>query len=239
MTKKAKQVRFMKRILIIEDEILIAELERDYLKAKGFAADIATDGKRGLERGLSGDYDLIILDLMLPQIDGFEICKQIRSELDIPILIVSARQEDLYKITSLGFGADDYITKPFSPGELVARVQAHLSRYERFTFRADKQDQIVQIRNLWMDRSLRKVCINEKEINMTTKEFDLLNFFVTNPNHVFSREHLFDKLWGWDSAGDQNTVTVHIRKIREKIESDPSSPQFIETIWGAGYRFNI
>jgi DNA-binding response OmpR family regulator len=229
----------MKRVLIIEDEILIAELERDYLKANGFKVDIEIDGKRGLERGLSGDYELIILDLMLPQIDGFEICKQIRSELDVPILIVSARQEDLYKITSLGFGADDYITKPFSPGELVARVQSHLSRYERFSRKSEKKDEIVQIRNLWMDRSSRKVRINDKEINMTTKEFDLLNFLVSNPNHVFSREHLFDQLWGWDAMGDQNTVTVHIRKIREKIESDPSSPQFIETIWGAGYRLNI
>jgi DNA-binding response OmpR family regulator len=229
----------MRRILIIEDEILIAELERDYLKANGFSVDIENDGKKGLERGLSGDYELIILDLMLPEMDGFEICKQIRSELDVPILIVSARQEDLYKITSLGFGADDYITKPFSPGELVARVHAHLARYERFARKSETKDEIVQIRNLWMDRSSRKVRVNDKEINMTTKEFDLLNFLVSNPNHVFSREHLFDKLWGWDSTGDQNTVTVHIRKIREKIERDPSSPQFIETIWGAGYRLNI
>jgi DNA-binding response OmpR family regulator len=229
----------MKRILIIEDEILIAELERDYLKANGFKVDIETDGKRGLERALSGDYELIILDLMLPQIDGFEICKQIRGQLDVPILIVSARQEDLYKITSLGFGADDYVTKPFSPGELVARVHAHLSRYERFSRKSEQKDEIVQIRNLRIDRGSRKVCINDKEINLTTKEFDLLNFLVSNPNHVFSREHLFDKLWGWDSTGDQNTVTVHIRKIREKIESNPSSPQFIETIWGAGYRLNI
>jgi DNA-binding response OmpR family regulator len=227
------------KILIIEDEVLIAELERDYLKANGFEVFIELDGKRGLELGLSGEYDLIILDLMLPQIDGFEICKQIRSKLDIPILIVSARQEDLYKITSLGFGADDYITKPFSPGELVARVQAHLSRYERYTRKVEAKEELLQIRNLSIDLSARKVSIHGKEIYLTAKEFDLLTFLALNPNHVFSREHLFDKLWGWDATGDHNTVTVHIRKIREKIELDSSSPQFIETIWGAGYRFNI
>jgi DNA-binding response OmpR family regulator len=229
----------MNKILIIEDEILIAELERDYLKANGSSVDIEVDGKKGLELGLSGDYDLIILDLMLPQIDGFEICKQIRSKLDVPILIVSARQEDLYKITSLGFGADDYITKPFSPGELVARVNAHLSRYERYAKKAEAKVETLQIRNLWIDLNSRKVCIDGKEVYLTAKEFDVLTFLALNPNHVFSREHLFDRLWGWDSTGDHNTVTVHIRKIREKIELDSSSPQFIETIWGAGYRFNI
>jgi DNA-binding response OmpR family regulator len=229
----------LNKILIIEDEILIAELERDYLKANGCIVDIEVDGKKGLELGLSGEYDLIILDLMLPQIDGFEVCKQIRSKLDVPILIVSARQEDLYKITSLGFGADDYITKPFSPGELVARVNAHLSRYERYAKKAEAKVEILQIRNLWIDLGSRKVCIDEKEVYLTAKEFDVLAFLALNPNHVFSREHLFDKLWGWDSTGDHNTVTVHIRKVREKIELDSSSPQFIETIWGAGYRFNI
>jgi DNA-binding response OmpR family regulator len=229
----------MKRILIVEDEFLIAELERDYLKANGYKVDIEVDGKKGLELGLSGDYDLIILDLMLPKIDGFEICKQIRSKLDVPILIVSARQEDLYKITSLGFGADDYITKPFSPGELVARVHSHLARYERFSRKTEPKEEILQIRNLAIDRNSRKVSMDGKEIYLTTKEFDLLTFLALHPNHVFSRDHLFDKLWGWDSMGDTNTVTVHIRKIREKIELDSSSPQFIETIWGAGYRFNI
>jgi DNA-binding response OmpR family regulator len=229
----------LNKILIIEDEVLIAELERDYLKANGFEVVIELDGKRGLELGLSGEYDLIILDLMLPQIDGFEICKQIRSQLDVPILVVSARQEDLYKITSLGFGADDYITKPFSPGELVARVHAHLSRYERYARKAETKEDSLQIRNLSIDLSSRKVCIDGTEIYLTAKEYDLLTFLALNPNHVFSREHLFDKLWGWDATGDHNTVTVHIRKIREKIEQNASSPQFIETIWGAGYRFNI
>jgi DNA-binding response OmpR family regulator len=229
----------LNKILIIEDEVLIAELERDYLKANGFEVVLELDGKRGLELGLSGEFDLIILDLMLPQIDGFEICKQIRSKLDVPILIVSARQEDLYKITSLGFGADDYITKPFSPGELVARVHSHLSRYERYMRKAETKEDLLQIRNLSIDLSSRKVCIDRNEIYLTAKEFDVLSFLALNPNHVFSREHLFDKLWGWDSTGELNTVTVHIRKIREKIELNASNPQFIETIWGAGYRFNI
>jgi DNA-binding response OmpR family regulator len=229
----------LNKILIIEDEVLIAELERDYLKANGFEVVLELDGKRGLELGLSGEFDLIILDLMLPQIDGFEICKQIRSKLDVPILIVSARQEDLYKITSLGFGADDYITKPFSPGELVARVHSHLSRYERYMRKAETKEDLLQIRNLSIDLSSRKVCIDGNEIYLTAKEFDVLSFLALNPNHVFSREHLFDKLWGWDSTGELNTVTVHIRKIREKIELNASNPQFIETIWGAGYRFNI
>jgi DNA-binding response OmpR family regulator len=229
----------LNKILIIEDEVLIAELERDYLKANGFEVILELDGRKGLELGLTGDYDLIILDLMLPQIDGFEICKQIRNKLDVPILIVSARQEDIYKITSLGFGADDYITKPFSPGELVARVHAHLSRYERYTKKAESREDLLQIRNLSLELSSRKVYIDEKEIYLTAKEFDVLIFLALNPNHVFSREHLFDKLWGWDSTGDHNTVTVHIRKIREKIEYNASNPQFIETIWGAGYRFNI
>lgn len=229
----------MNKILIIEDEVLIAELERDYLKAKGFNVQIELDGRKGLELGLSGEFDLIILDLMLPQIDGFEICKQIRSKLDVPILIVSARQEDLYKITSLGFGADDYITKPFSPGELVARVQSHLSRYERYSRKAEEKEEVLRIRNLSIGLAARKVFIDEKEVYLTAREFELLAFMALHSNHVFSREHLFDKVWGWDATGDQNTVTVHIRKIREKIELDSSSPQFIETIWGAGYRFNI
>jgi len=229
----------MKNILIIEDELLIAELERDYLQANGFQVVIEADGGKGLALGLSGEYDLIILDLMLPRIDGFEICKQIRSKLDLPILVVSARQEDFYKITSLGFGADDYITKPFSPGELVARVNAHLARYERLSKKGEIKHEMLQIRNILIDHSSRRVYISDKEIIMTTKEFDVLYFMASNPNRVFSREHLFEKLWGWDTNGDNNTVTVHIRKIREKMELEPPNPQFIETVWGAGYRFKL
>jgi DNA-binding response OmpR family regulator len=229
----------MSRILIIEDEQSIAELERDYLEINGYAADIENSGLKGLERALSTDYDLILLDLMLPEMDGFEICRKIRSEKDIPILLVSAKKEDIDKIRGLGLGADDYMIKPFSPGELVARVKAHLSRYERLSSRKEPQSDEIRIRGLSMDKSARRAFVNEKEVIFTTKEFDLLYFLATNPNRVFSKEQLFDHIWGMEAMGEISTVTVHIRKLREKMELDPSDPQYIETIWGAGYRFRI
>lgn len=229
----------MKKILIIEDERSIAELERDYLEIDGFQVDIEEDGEKGLNRGKSGDYDLIILDLMLPRIDGFEICKQIRFEKDIPILMVSAKKEDIDKIRGLGLGADDYITKPFSPSELVARVKAHLSRYERLMGKTDNKKEEIRIRGLFIDKASRRVYINNKEVTLTAKEFDLLTLLAMNPNRVFSKEELFERIWDLDSIGDIATVTVHIRKLREKIEADPSNPQYVETLWGAGYRFKI
>ncbi|UUZ86029.1 response regulator transcription factor [Paenibacillus sp. P26] len=228
----------MKKILIIEDELSIAELERDYLEINGYAVDMEHRGDAGLQKALAGSYDLIILDLMLPQVDGFEICRRIRSEKDIPILMVSAKKEDIDKIRGLGLGADDYIIKPFSPGELVARVKAHLSRYERLGHREVKNEEI-RIRGLQIDKGARRVFVNGKEVAFTTKEFDLLTFLATNPNRVFSKDHLFEQIWGMDSMGDISTVTVHIRKPREKIELDPSKPQYIDTIWGAGYRFML
>lgn len=230
----------MSGILIIEDEQSIAELERDYLEINGYSVDIENGGDTGLQRALSKDYDLIILDLMLPKVDGFEICRRIRSEKDIPILMVSAKKEDIDKIRGLGLGADDYIIKPFSPGELVARVKAHLARYERLSGgRKEARNDEVRIRGLMMDKSARRVFVNDKEVAFTTKEFDLLFYLAMNPNRVFSKEQLFDQLWGMDAMGEIATVTVHIRKLREKIELDPSNPQYIETIWGAGYRFRI
>lgn len=229
----------MKKILIIEDERSIAELERDYLEIDGFQVDIEEDGEKGLNRGKIGDYDLIILDLMLPRIDGFEICKQIRFEKDIPILMVSAKKEDIDKIRGLGLGADDYITKPFSPSELVARVKAHLSRYERLMGKTDNKKEEIRIRGLFIDKASRRVYINNKEVTLTAKEFDLLTLLAMNPNRVFSKEELFERIWDLDSIGDIATVTVHIRKLREKIEADPSNPQYVETLWGAGYRFKI
>jgi len=227
------------RILIIEDERSIAELERDYLEIAGYAADIEGSGDTGLQRALSEAYDLVILDLMLPKVDGFEICRRIRSEKDIPILMVSAKKEDIDKIRGLGLGADDYIIKPFSPGELVARVKAHLSRYERLMGRKETKNDEVRIRGLVIDRTARRVFVNGREVVFTTKEFDLLTYLAVNPNRVFSKDQLFDHIWGMDSMGDIATVTVHIRKLREKVEQDPSNPQYIETIWGAGYRFRI
>ncbi len=230
----------MKRVLIIEDDISIAELERDYLEINGFSVDIESSGDKGFYKVQHEDYDLVILDVMLPTMDGFEICKRIRIEKDIPILMVSAKKEDIDKIRALGLGADDYMTKPFSPNELVARVKAHILRYERLVNGSGKKEQdIIQIRGITIDKTSRRIFINDKEINFTTKEFDLLLLLASNPNRVFSKEELFERIWGMDSSGEIATVTVHIRKIREKIESDSSKPQYIETIWGIGYRFEV
>lgn len=230
----------MRNILIIEDELSIAELEKDYLELSGFSVDIETSGDLGLVKAQNENFNLVILDLMLPKVDGFEICKQIRSKKNIPIIMVSARKEDIDKIRGLGLGADDYITKPFSPSELVARVKAHINRYNRLIGSGNSEsNQLLEIRALKIDRASRQVFINEKEISFTIKEFDLLVFLAKNPNRVFSKEELFDRVWGVDSFGDIATVTVHIRKIREKIETDPSNPQYIDTIWGAGYKFRI
>ncbi|MEW9702159.1 response regulator transcription factor [Paenibacillus sp. SI8] len=229
----------MSRILIIEDEQSIAELERDYLEISGYEVDIENSGDKGLQRAMNTEYDLIVLDLMLPKVDGFEICRRIRSEKDIPILMVSAKKEDIDKIRGLGLGADDYMIKPFSPGELVARVKAHLARYERLMGKRETKNDEVRIRGLMIDKTARRVFVNEKEVIFTTKEFDLLTYLAMNPNRVYSKDQLFDHLWGMDAMGEIATVTVHIRKLREKIEQDPSNPQYIETIWGAGYRFRI
>jgi len=230
----------MKRILIIEDEQVIVEVEKDYLEASGFAVDIATSGDIGLKKALDEDFDLIILDLMLPLVDGFEICKQVRLAKNIPILMVSARKEDIDKIRGLGFGADDYITKPFSVAEMVARVKAHLARYDRLVSdnRTKPADEI-RIRGILIQKMSRKVYVNETEVLLTSKEYDLLMFLALHPNWVFTKDELFEKIWGLDSNGDTATVTVYISKLREKIEADPSNPQYIETIWGVGYRFNL
>ncbi|MFC5407420.1 response regulator transcription factor [Cohnella soli] len=228
----------MKKVLIIEDEASIAELQRDYLEINGYSADIEGDGEAGIRKALQGGYDMIVLDVMLPNADGFEACRRIRAKLDIPILFVSAKKEEVDKIRALGLGADDYMIKPFSPGEMVARVKAHLSRYERLRGGdlETKRDEIT-VRGLKIDRTARRVFVNGAEISVTAKEFDLLAFLAEHPNRVFSKEHLFEQLWGLDAAGDLSTVTVHVRKLREKIETDPSDPQYIETVWGAGYRF--
>ena len=230
----------MKRILIIEDDPVIAEVQKDYLEASGFRVDIAEDGEAGLAKAMEEEVDLIILDLMLPKTDGFEICRRIRREKNIPILMVSAKKEDVDKIRGLGLGADDYLTKPLSVGELVARVKAHLSRYERLTAdaRVKKRNEI-RLRGIRIDRWSRKVFVHEREIALTAKEYDLLLFLIRHPNRVFSKEELFEKVWGMDAIGDNATVTVHISKLREKIEADPSNPQYIETIWGVGYRMKV
>ncbi|SFE98076.1 DNA-binding response regulator, OmpR family, contains REC and winged-helix (wHTH) domain [Paenibacillus catalpae] len=229
----------MKSILIIEDEKAIAELERDYLESHGFSVEIEGRGDIGLQKALGGSYDLIILDVMLPKLDGFEICRQIRQTNNIPVLMVTAKKEDIDKIRGLGLGADDYMTKPFSPSELVARVKAHLARYERLTADRGENHEQIRIRGLLIDKTSRRVTIHDREAMLTSKEYDLLLLLAAHPNRVFEKEELFERIWGLDSNGDAATVTVHIRRLREKIEHDPSNPQYIETIWGVGYRFKV
>lgn len=229
----------MSRILIVEDEVTIAELEKDYLELSGFEVEIETTGDRGLSRAINEDFDLFLLDLMLPNVDGFEICRQIRERKDMPILLVSAKKEDIDKIRGFGLGADDYITKPFSPSELVARVKAHLARYERFVVSNTHENKVIEIRGIRIDKTARRVFVNGVEKVFTSKEYDLLLFLAQNPNKVFTKEELFREIWDMESIGDIATVTVHIKKIREKIEYDTSKPQYIETIWGVGYRFKV
>ena len=228
-----------KRILIVEDEESIADLERDYLELSGFQVEVANDGETGLNKAMKEEFDLIILDLMLPGVDGFEICREVRSQKNTPIIMVSAKKDDIDKIRGLGLGADDYMTKPFSPSELVARVKAHLSRYERLIGSNVEENDVIEIRGLKIDTTARRVWVNGEERSFTTKEFDLLAFLAQNPNHVFTKEELFSKIWDMESIGDIATVTVHIKKIREKIEMNTNKPQYIETIWGVGYRFKL
>lgn len=227
-----------KEILIIEDDKYIADLERDYLEVSGYKVTIIDNGTEGLKTALEKDFSLIILDLMLPGMDGFEICRQIRSQKDIPLIMVTAKKEEIDKNRGFGLGIDDYIVKPFSPSELVARVNAHIARYERLTTRGNaKPEDTINLGKLVVDRSARRVFVNEKEVTFTHKEFDLLVFLATNPNVVYSKDALFDKIWGLDAIGETSTVTVHINRIREKIEDDSSNPTYIETVWGVGYRF--
>lgn len=229
----------MSKILIIEDEEAIADLEKDYLELSGFEVKIRNRGDEGLQMAMAEEFDLIVLDLMLPGMDGFEICKKIREEKNIPIIMVSAKKDDIDKIRGLGLGADDYMTKPFSPSELVARVKAHLARYDRLTGSAVEANKVIEIRGLKIDTTARRVWINGEEKTFTTKEFDLLTFLASHPNHVYTKEELFREIWDMESIGDIATVTVHIKKIREKVEMDTSNPQYIETIWGVGYRFKV
>jgi len=225
----------MTRILIIEDDTEIAILERDYLQIAGFEAIVAGNGAEGL--AVAKDADLVILDIMLPGMDGFAILKTLRESSDIPVILLSARGEDIDKIRGLGLGADDYMQKPFSPGELVARVKAHLARFERLTSKVSHAG--LAVRGLEVDREDRRVSVHGKECNLTPKEFDILLFLMENPNRVYSKEDLFERVWGLEALGDSDTVVVHVRRLREKIEPEPQNPQYVETVWGAGYRFRI
>ena len=229
----------MSKILIVEDEVAIADLEKDYLELSGFDVEVANDGLVGYQKAMEEDYNLVILDLMLPGMDGFEICRKLREEKNTPIIMVSAKKDDIDKIRGLGLGADDYMTKPFSPSELVARVKAHLSRYERLIGSAAEVNKVIEIRGLKIDTTARRVWVNGQEKAFTTKEFDLLTFLASHPNHVYTKDELFSEIWDMESIGDIATVTVHIKKIREKIEMNTAKPQYIETIWGVGYRFKL
>ncbi|WBW96789.1 response regulator transcription factor [Oceanirhabdus sp. W0125-5] len=228
------------KILIVEDDIGIAEVEKDYLEAYEMEVDIITDGEKGLEAAINNDYNLIILDLMLPGIDGFNICREIRKEKDIPIIVVSAKTSDIDKVRGFGLGLDDYMTKPFSPNELVARVKGHITRYNILknssTAAEDKEDKII-LKNLIINRTTRQVLLNNKEISLTVTEYDLLNLLASNPNRVFTKNFIFEKIWGYDSDKDIPTITVHMRNLREKIEKNPSEPEHIITVWGVGYKF--
>ncbi len=226
----------MEKILIIEDDADIAAIERDYLEIDRFQVEIAPDGKTGLARGLSGEFDLILLDLMLPGLDGFEVCRRLREKLDIPILMVTARQEDIDKIRGLGLGADDYIEKPFSPGVLVARVKANLAQYRRLSGEKRPPSEI-EIGGIRLNTASHRVYADGREVELKNKEYELLLFLMLNADRVFDRDTLYEKVWGMDAMGDSATVAVHINRLREKIERDPAKPRYIETVWGAGYRF--
>ena len=228
----------MKHILIIEDDISIAELERDFLQLNGYKSDIASDGDEGLKKGLTGIYDAIIVDLMLPKKNGNEIIKEIRKKYEVPIIVVSARTEDIDKIRGLDVGADDYLTKPFSPSELAARIKSHINRYERLKGNTNVTNEIITRGGLEISTSSHRVLVNGKEVQMTSKEYSILLLLASNPNIVFTKEQIFEKVWGGEAYSDTATVPVHIQKIRKKIEKEPSSPLYIETLWGTGYRFN-
>lgn len=229
----------MNQILIIEDDLNIQGIEKDYLEANSFSVSTAANGEAGLKMALDGDFDLILLDIMLPKMDGLEVCRKIRAEKDIPILLVSAKKEELDKIKGLGFGADDYIVKPFSPGELVARVIAHISRYNRLTAKEKKNtdDKDIIIGKLKLEKASRRAYINDTEVVLTNKEFDLIYFLAKSPDTVFSKEELFNEIWNYDSIGETSTITVHVNRIRDKIKEINPNLDFIHTVWGRGYRF--
>ena len=227
----------MKRILIIEDDETIAAIERDYLVLSEFEVDIASTGNEGIAKGRSGRYDLILLDLMLPGIDGFTVCRTLRETLDIPILMVTARQEDIDKIKGLGIGADDYITKPFSPNVLVARIKANLAQYARLKNTGGPNGAQIQMGNILIHEAFRRVFVDGAEVELKNKEYELLLFLMSNADIVFSKETLYERIWGYDALGDNATVAVHINRLREKIEKNPAQPRYIQTVWGVGYRF--
>ncbi len=230
----------MEKILIVEDDRLIAELERDYLEAAGFEAQIMTEGSGVLEELRKEEYGALILDVMLPGKSGFDICREARKEWNIPILMVTAKKEDIDKIRGLGLGADDYMIKPFSPAELVARVKSHIQIHSMLLEQKRKEaDKGMEIGPLKILPRERRVFVADEEKFLSNKEFDLLLFLAESPNIVFSKDTLFERIWGLDAVGNTATVTVHINRLREKLESGPVPVSYIQTVWGAGYRFKV
>lgn len=226
----------MKRILIVEDDVSIGEVERDYLEVAGFEVTVMEDGLKGMQEAVNQDYDLVILDIMLPGMDGFKVCKEIMQHKDIPIILVTAKDEEIDKLRGFSMGIVDYVTKPFSPNELVARVKAHINRYEMLKVSGVQEKKMIEIRGLMIDTEARQVFVNGQEVELTVKQYDLLLLLASTPNKVFTKDEIFNKVWGFDSENDIPTITVHIRKIREKIEFDPSNPEYIHTVWGVGYK---
>lgn len=227
----------MNRILIIEDDNDIAQVESDYLSINGFEADIANDGMTGLELEKKNKYMLILLDLMLPGIDGFTVCRKLREITDVPILMVTARKEDIDKIRGLGLGADDYIEKPFSPNVLVARVKANIAQYNRLKDNETQKHTVIEIGEYTINTSTHRVLKRGEEVELKNKEYELFLFLVMNCDVVFDKETIYERIWGFDAIGDTATVAVHINRLREKLEDDPSKPKHILTVWGVGYRF--
>ena len=229
----------MKRILIVEDDLAIAEIERDFLEIEGYQVTIITDGLEGCKQAKEENFDLILLDLMLPNMSGYDICRNIRSKVDVPIIMVTAKGEDTDKVRGLGLGADDYISKPFSPTELVARVKANLAQYDRLQNKGGTKTDEINVGAISVNLSTHRVYVHGAEIELKHKEYELLVFLISNPDMVFSKEHLYQRIWGMDAFGDLKTVAVHINRLREKIEKDPQNPMYIQTVWGAGYRFKV
>lgn len=226
-----------KRILIIEDEESIAELERDYLELSNFEVEVANDGQLGLDKALGEEFDLIILDLMLPGVDGFEICKQVRNNKNTPIIMVSAKKDDIDKIRGLGLGADDYMTKPFNPLELVARVKSQLRRYTQLGGNVSStQETIYEVGGLRINDDLKEVTVDGEMVRLTPIEYNILLLLMKNQGRVFSINQIYESIWNEDAIGADNTVAVHIRHIREKIEINPKEPRYLKVVWGVGYK---
>ena len=227
----------MSKILIVEDDENILELEKDYIEASNMEAQGATNGNDGLELALNNDYDLILLDVMLPGINGFDICKKIRETKNTPVIFVTAKRDEIDKISGLGFGADDYIVKPFSPAELVARIKAHINRYKTLTSQNEQEKDVLVRDNIKLFKNTGEAFVGDKEITLTKMEFEVLYILASHPNTIYSKAELFESVWGYDSLGDTSTLTVHINRLRDKIKEADENTDCIKTIWGRGYKF--